>query len=425
MSTMSQIHPPDPAGGHDANQPELPHRDQAIAAATNAIATRHQVLAALHAATKRAKLPARWEFVRSSDNVRRFDGSTAQISEMLQHDFSVEQLMEVGVFERSANGAKLNAKLAVPSVLLLFEMAGESFLDVVTGRGAVSLAEPPAIHYASLPRATDDHQSRAILLAATDDDVQLLISLGFHTRWCTGLERLSGENARKMFEPNQFDALERKYHHVLVAGQIAAFDHRPHQQIKNVLDRLCQLRLVYGFDESKLFSVWMPPAAQLKLLRQAASFRDVERARAICREGLSNCLMPPADAQYFLNGSVEINLPTSRKNLKTAIEINRKFPGSQSLERQFQNYKQAYQQLITDKCFAEANAAADPAAALLWHDIAEMADRSFQRQSLTVEAQLAMGLAGVERQNFPNMETLNELLRTTDALIRIRKILLK
>ena len=212
----------------------------------------HRVLTVVHDATQPAELPPAWGVLRLTSQLRQLRCPAAELAELLRARFSVEQLLEVGVFERAGGEVpSLNAKFGTPAAKLRFKTRDNRFYDVYSAHGALLDADMPAVRYARTLRAEGNYNPKSILLAANDDDVNLLSSLGRYCRWAAGLDTLCGPDLRRMFQRDNLGNLRLTYRFILVGWQPAALDRRPAPLIVKILERFCRRRSSTIFRSSR------------------------------------------------------------------------------------------------------------------------------------------------------------------------------
>ena len=247
----------------DAKPPSDSHDRQAL---------RHQVLTAIHAVTQPVEFPPAWGILRPTSRVRQLRCSAAELAESLRARFTVEQLLEVGVFEPGGGEIPtLNAKLGVPSTKLRFITKDKRFHDIHSAQGALAYTEMPSVRYAKMRAEKGQPEPTPILFAANDDDVNLLSRFGYHCGWAAGLDVICGPDLRRIFKPDALGNLRLKYRFILVGWQPAALNWRPAPLIVKILERFLQAEKHYGFDTAPLVGVWLPTPATFSSIRLAIS----------------------------------------------------------------------------------------------------------------------------------------------------------
>ena len=183
-------------------------------------------------------LPKPFQFVRTSQNVRRLSGDTVDIVRTLEAEFGAEQLETSRVFVRDANGQpKLSPVLDSSPWMVLRREKGGPPIELVNQNGRLTTSEPPVL------RCTEDHITRAraakhkfVLAASSGDDLALLRMLNLPVMPACGLSTITAKQGQYLFADGEQPVGVAKSSHEVI--------NLPHERPKIILVAadLCALR---------------------------------------------------------------------------------------------------------------------------------------------------------------------------------------
>jgi hypothetical protein len=384
----------------------------------------HQVLTAIHAVTQPAEFPPAWGILRPTSQVRQLRCSAAELAESLRSRFTVEQLLEVGVFEPGGGEIPtLNAELGVPSAKLRFITKDKCFHDIHSAQGALTYMDMPSVRYARMRAEKGQPDPTPILLAVNDDDVNLLSCLGHNCGWAAGLDAVCEPDIRQIFKPDALGNRCLKYRFILVGWQPADLNRRPAVLIAKILERFLDAEKLYSIDTEPLVGVWLPTPSTLSSIRLAISFQDEEKIRQILAHSLTSSVQSPAEALFTITKPPEPSYGAALRNLTQIIARCSEMPFPNQVRAAVTELEHIYDKSVIQKYYQEADATANPSKKILLLRAAELANAWHRSQSIFVSAGRVMAMETVQVPTAVSPDELKNQGRIIDELLRVLKAL--
>jgi hypothetical protein len=383
---------------------------------------RHQILTAVHAATQPAEAPPKWGFLSVSSKVRELRCPAAELADSLRARFSVAQLLDVGAFEQaSGKEPTLNTKLGGPLAKLRFITRNEHFADIHSARGALAYSEMPAVRYARTRAAKGQRAPKDILLAATDDDVNLLSLLGQYCEWAAGLDAICGRDLRRIFRGDNLNPRCRKYRLLLVACQPASFKWRPDPLIVKILERFLQAEKFYGFDIESVLGVWLPQPQTITSIKLAIEFRDEKVVHDLVARSVTASVLSPVEALSAISQPPEPDYGAAQRNLTQLVDRCREIPLPNQVHAALRTLEDVYDKGVIQKYFQEAAASSHPGKKILLIHAARLATAFHQSQSIFDSARRVMAMETVQVPTRVSPDELKNQCHIVDELLKVLK----
>ena len=137
------------------------------------------------------------------------------------------------------------------------------------------------------------HHTR-FFLATTDDEMHVLLGLGYESVSAAGLESLCGVHARALISQV---TVSPSYPLVfaLPNWQIAPLVNKPAKTTMRICERIWKMEQVYGFSSNRLFQVWSVDKNEFSAIQSAVEFKDLAAVRAQFQSSLDRTLPSPTD----------------------------------------------------------------------------------------------------------------------------------
>ncbi len=382
----------------------------------------HRVLRDIYNATQPTELPPAWRGLQLTPKVRELRGPAAELADSLRANFSVDELLEVGVFER-AEGEEptLNAKLRVPSAQLGFITEDKCFVDIHSSSGALAYTEMPAVRYA-LARA-NTLNPEPLLLAVNNADVNWGNSLGYFCDWATGLDAIRGPDIRRILERDHVNFLRPKYRLHLVGWQPATLNPRPAPLVVKILEWFLRAERLYGIDTGRLVGAWLPTSATFSLLKLAIDFQDEERIRHLLAQSLADSIRSPADALYAIQKPPEPTYGEALRNLTQLLERCHEIPFPNQVRAAAAELNRIHEKSVTRKYYEEEAATSNPSKKVLLRHLARLANDLHESQSIFVTARRVISMETVQAPTPASPDQIKNQCRLVDELLATLKAL--
>ncbi len=394
--------------------------------AGNQATLRHQILSAILAETEPAKLPPAWEFLRPIPSFGRLRRTPLELAALLRQTFSLEQLLAAQIFEQDQdNEPSLNPVFGdTTSQLLFFYSPNKELEEVIGPQRGLLFQEPSSVHY-SCQTQESGQQAKRMLLADSGSDVHLLRLLGSKCMPAAGLERLSGQQVRRIFPPASSNKFGPKYKMTIVGWQPSLLDPRPTRLIEEILARFADVEQTYDIDPATRFDFWLAKPCEIDAIRLAASFRDKKTAQRFVTQSLESSTFSPDAARDATAKSIELDYAAARANLLRAISRSRMVSGSQDVRDASEKFKQAFDKMVSRKFYKAAASDSDPNESMLRLAADKFAIFWFETQEIMVMGDQAIAKRSPEYRSTIDPDKLDERLRLVNTLLKIRKSLLQ
>jgi hypothetical protein len=381
-----------------------------------------RVLRAIYEAAQPAELPPTWGFVETTSDLHDVRRLPTGLAELLGAQFSVEDLLEVGVFEQhSTELPTLNRKLSVPSSKVRFITECEHFVDIYSAQGGLVDAKTPAVRRVLSLFETGNFNPLPVLLAADDDDVSLLSCLGNYCEWAAGLDAIDGPDFQRIFTRDHHGILRLRYRLVLVGWRPATLDSRPAPLIIKILDWFLKAHKLYEFDIEELVGVWLPTPQTVESIRLAIEFQDEAIIRKLIDDSLENSVYTPEEAYSDFTRPAERDYGAALKYLRQTIERCSEIPFPKMVRDAVVEVNRSYDKTVVQKFLDEAAATSNPTKKMLLLHAATLAHAWLQSQSIFVDAQRVMANQTVQSLSRPSPEQFKNQCRLIDELYKATK----
>jgi hypothetical protein len=385
---------------------------------------RVDILSQVVAETEPAQLTNHWRFLPTSPRVRQFGGDPRDLAASLQQHFGTDDLVASRVLIRSRDSElQLSPVFGdASSKFLLMCDENDRPINAISARGKLSSSAPPFLKYA-LARHSKGAPDlpTCMILASTDDDLQVFHQLGFNCTSAAGLERLCGKHARQLFGPSFLDDCHRKYVFTLTDWQIADVVNEPSRLTQQVYSQLCKMEQVFNFDPGRLFKVWCPAEEDLAVLQSALAFGDAKVIQTLLFNSHNGPRSTPRQCWNKIQELVDTDLATARAALMHAIGRSRDVPRPGEVRVAAERLRRSFDRSVIHKFNAQADATFDAGEKMLLLMNSELAQQWFDKQELLATAQSVVAgecppYRGVIDDNY-----LDERLRIVNAIIKIHR----
>jgi hypothetical protein len=382
---------------------------------------RSAILSALYAETTPAPVPEPWSFLGRGISIRELASARADVAARLLKQFSLRQLLDAGVFKKTgSDDPTLSPVLCSAPSKLLFSGAKTAINEVYSENGALSYTEPPAIHDLRLPADTGTQRPKGILLAGSDDDVQVLYRLDFKSRWIVGLEGLLGGDVCALRD--SFNSVNPDHRMTIVAWQVALFKKEPPAIVSKVLEKLWQVRRCFNFELSGSLRVWVPTAADVNLAKTAATFGFAPLMRDLFIRSRSADTYELGEARNRLAQPARPDYAAAMAALVRNIEISRTIPKRAAVQDSVSHLGTVFNEVVLRPLYKKAQAAADPSERFLYLNQAWLANECFQRQPVLDTARQILNMDPVQEIKL-SCEEIKTTLALTNEFLKVRKSL--
>jgi hypothetical protein len=295
--------------------------------------------------------PKRWDFLRSSQSVRRISGDASDLIASLKTEFSDAELRAARVLEEGPLGAlRLSSVFGDATSKFVIRRDAERLpTDVLSARGLLSNATPEWLHLAAERTSSAAVQPQVVLTAFDDDEMHVFHRLRFKFTSAAGLAMINGENVRQLFTARAPHREQRKYTLMVPGWQIARCINEPTPNIRRAIAHIAEIQRQCGYDPSAVFAVWLPTATEFRDFCRALKFADIRIVSAALRKSLKRSQYSPAAALRLISDRTEISYGVARSQLQRAVESSRLVPRAGEVDVALTKFSQAYEKSVVNK----------------------------------------------------------------------------
>jgi hypothetical protein len=387
--------------------------------------------------------PSPWDFLARSAKVRSLGPNASALLVNLEEEFSSAELKAARVLVPTSDGgcalSPVLAENGAPILALTLDPAPQPW-DFVNHRGSVVTTDPPSF-YAPCDTRTRavSGETRLILAAFSSIDLALLSMLGLPCTPAAGLERMTAQHLRRLFDirdDNGESTVSRDrlapvcredFTLVLVNWQVAELLLEEFAGLQDVLARIDDAANAFGpaAVSPGRIKIWKPTPDQLRGIRGAVALGETELIRqrmwhSILRSSSSvsgydaaarsrQQSADYADARRELLAAIGQGCNISKADLAARLD---------ALHRSFD--RQVVQAIIRD-----ALKAANPIQRALLLSAAQLMKSWHESSDLVQSSQAAASGEHSSSQDPSLRATLQDQLKIVDGLVKIHRELLR
>jgi len=313
--------------------------------------------------------------------------SAAELSDLLQREYSVEALLQVGVMQRCGNDLGLSPVLSDGAKVFISHDDQQRPVDMYNAAGSICNGLKVAIQYGgerNQPQPSPKQQY--ILLVESDDDLQILRELRCRAACSTGLDALTGKDARRWFAGDPGDDRLWRYKFFLADFSFNELVNRRLPRAKKIVERFELMREVYNFDPSRRLTIWRPGPKMLRMLAGAVHFRDAPRVRELIQGSYEQASDAAETTWHNVYENKNLTLSATRARLQSAIQKSNAVPMVADVALALKNHRHAFDRLVLNKLDAKIDSATGPLDPSLLLSARELMEIWFENQSLVQAA---------------------------------------
>jgi hypothetical protein len=295
--------------------------------------------------------PKRWDFLRSSQSVRRISRDANDLIASLKTEFSDAQLRAARVLEEGPLGAlRLSSVFGDATSRFVIRRDAERLpTDVLSARGLLSNATPEWLHLAAERTSAAAAQPQVVLAAFDDDEMHVFHRLRFKFTSAAGLATIRGKHVRELFTARAPHQEQRKYTLTVPGWQIADLVNKTSSKIRRAIAHIAEIQNHFGYEPAAVFSIWLPSPVEFRDICCALKFADIRIVSRALRKSLQHSQYSPADALRVISDRTETSYGVARSQLQRAVQSSRKEPLAGDVDAALAKFWQAYQTSVVNK----------------------------------------------------------------------------
>jgi hypothetical protein len=306
-------------------------------------------------------LSEKWNFLGGHDNLLRIDMLPLEFVAALQPAFTVEELTELGLYERVGDELRLPSWL--DGIADLYVRISECDRTIVFSSGNEFLfpMQRTALSYA-LERIPPDstHGPISCFLVESPDSVKVMHRLGLASVSSEGLNAIDSHDVLRLFDGDLRSDCSWRHFLLLVDFDVACLENRPLAAMEEVINRLADAQDVYGFDPSRRFGVCRPTAFEFQALERATAFKDAAQIRQVF-ENWSTAAKRVTVGSWRSHFVLEVpSFAAARTALTDAIQLPNGFHRQFTVQAALPAYRAASKGPLMQKFYHAVDRASDP-----------------------------------------------------------------
>jgi hypothetical protein len=386
-----------------------------------------------------ASPPPPWSFLEPVSSLRQLP-EPERLHHSLTKRFSNDQLVGAGVLVPDQSGElELAPVLAGPARQALFlQTEDEVLFDIVNLKGSVVSKDPPAFS-ASLDMSSRNRngEPRRVLVAFGEADLAVLQMLQLACAPAAGLEKLSGQQARRLLaDPDNAQAGGRSqeqlapvtaagFQLVLVAWQLAKLAVQYPEALPAVISRLLNAEEILELDSSESISVWYPKSDEQSRIRAAFEFGEA----ALVRQQMSVSINSSTHSvrEFYLRTLPKnpVGYAVARRELRELLNNRERVASTSSMRTKLKEFESEFEHSVVDAAIEDAMTTTDPIERSLKLMAAELMNQWHERDRMKMWARDHIN----GRYHPPDLsvspDEFDERLRLVDRFVKIHQVLHK
>jgi hypothetical protein len=398
----------------------------------------HPALQTIVEQSQAVRLPRPWHFVKSTDNIRRLSIDESELLTLLTTQFPEQDLVNARILSRNATGEPRLLKVLCQDdhFMVLKREKDSPPLDIVNHNGRFSGNAPPALD------CLTDHQTHCrsvkckwLLVSFSNADMALFSMLGLPVTPAIGLDKISGEQARKLLCPPALNPLAsdpgitcpslaaEKVKLVLVGADVCALRGEYASGFLAAASQFERIERALKIPTESSIGVWLPSVADFLRIRDGIELRDQQLVRKTIENGARGAL----SIEQFLaetSGPRDDDVLAARSNLEREIsELGKSTFGMRSIQDQLAAYLRALNISNIEPAVHEGAIAPDPMDRSLLNSAAELMKLQFESSDIVQRARAAIASGRAVNIDCSLDDRLTCELRLADGLMKIKKAL--